>query len=147
MVSPALRAIVGHVVGRLAAAVVEEAHARFALGHIVGAALRARAPDGDAARLEDIAASLQRDVSDLRRWARIAAAIRAEEFAWLTSLRTPRGMPLTWSHIEALSRVRPLRLRREVAREASIQDLSVRRLQSRVRELRRRRRPTAAATR
>ena len=53
------------------------------------------------------------DPSALRRFAQVSDVIPPGEFQWMMRLRSPRGAPLTWSHVELLARLRSAEKRRE----------------------------------
>jgi hypothetical protein len=72
------------------------------------------------------------DPSALRRYARVSETITSREFAWLMKQRTPRGAPLTWSHVEVLARERDADRRQALALAVAAEDLSVRALATRV---------------
>jgi len=71
--------------------------------------------------------------SALRRWSRVSGTIPRAEFVEYLSLRTCRGSPLTWSHLELLAEVTPSRERRALATECVAEELTVRSLAARVR--------------
>jgi hypothetical protein len=65
--------------------------------------------------------------------ARVAEAIAPTEFTSLLALRLPSGLPPTWSHVEALARVRSSQRRRDLAQAMARDALSVRALVQRAR--------------
>ena len=71
--------------------------------------------------------------SVLRRFARVAEGVPPADLDEFTNLRTPRGLPLTWSHLEELATVRNRVLRRDLAAAAALEGLSVRHLRQRIR--------------
>jgi DNA-binding response OmpR family regulator len=111
----------------MAEAAVAELRAQYEIGQFVH---RLRYPGpGEIWRLQDLIALGQRlnlHPSALRRRARVSETMRPDEFEALASLRTPRGLPLTWSHFELLSKVRSRSRREAIARRAAVGDLGVR---------------------
>ena len=71
-----------------------------------------------------LAGRLGVDATALRRYAQVSEVIGASEFDWMMHLSTPRGAPLTWSHIEVLARVRSAEHRRQLATATVREDLS-----------------------
>jgi hypothetical protein len=123
-------AVVSHIIERMAAAAVADARARYDFG-VVLHFLRY----GDCAtspRISELAETLGVDTSALHRCARVSEVIAPDEFAWLAELRTERGMPLAWSHIERLARERSGKRRQVLAIEAVREALSVRALDARM---------------
>jgi hypothetical protein len=123
-----LRACVAHIVHRAAAASAEDARARYDLG----CALRV-AEDRDVGSVTQVADLLDVHVTALRRSIRVCVTISPGELDWLLSLRTERGEPLSWSHLEVLSRSRRRSLRRDLALATIAESLPVRRLADRMR--------------
>jgi hypothetical protein len=70
--------------------------------------------------------------SVLRRFARVAEAIHPPELEGLMALRTPRGLPMTWSHLEELTVVRNRARRHDFATTTVAEGLSVRALRRRI---------------
>lgn len=124
-----MTAITGHIVQRLAAAAVDDVHARYDLGKVL---LTLRHESSQRSALRVLAQRLGFDPSALRRYARVSSTILPDEFAWLTGLRMRRGMPLSWSHIELLARERDRTRRTELATAVVEGDLSVRALNLRL---------------
>ena len=122
-------AITGHIVQRLAAAAVDDVEARYDLGKVL---LTLRNESAERSALRVLAESLGFDPSALRRYARVRTTICPDEFTWLSTLRTRRGMPLSWSHIELLAREPNRQRRMELATAVVTEDLSVRALHSRL---------------
>jgi hypothetical protein len=125
---PRLSTIVGHVVQRLAAAAEEDLQARYDLGEVV---LSLRGV-GSRSAIRLLAEHLGSDASALRRYARVTRTIGADEFRWLVSLRTPRGVPLSWSHVELLAQDPDLERRKGLAAAVTREDLTVRQLAARL---------------
>jgi hypothetical protein len=125
---PGVLSVSTRIVRRLAEAAVEELRARYDFGAVVHTL---RYGDADSCRAEtirDLADWIGADPSALRRWARVNERMRAEEFETYLELRTPRGMPLTWTHLEVLARERNRGRRGELAVVAARGGLSVREL-------------------
>jgi hypothetical protein len=122
-------AITWHIVQRLAAAAADDVEARYDLGKVL-LALRNGAAERSALRV--LAEGLGFDPSALRRYARVRSTIPPDEFTTLSGLRTGRGMPLSWSHIELLAREPNRKRRMELATAVVTEDLSVRALNSRL---------------
>jgi hypothetical protein len=124
-----LRSLAAPFLERIASATVEDMRARYDFGAAMGAL---RDVSGARGILEDLAATLDVDASALRRIARTHEVISAEEFEWLTQLRTPSGKALAWSQVEILTRERNTRRRRQLAMAIAREDLSVRDLVKRM---------------
>lgn len=112
----------------LAEAAVGEIRSRYLVGAHIHSIRYARS-SGSA--LVDASSILRMDITVLRRHARVAEMIRRSEFESLVMLRTPRGLPLTWSHFEQLATVRSAKRRRILAEMVASEDLSVRALAAR----------------
>jgi hypothetical protein len=125
--------VVARVVLRMAQARVEEMRARYHLGGLLREARRGKLDLQAAAVVASLHSVTRIHPSALRRHARVAETMGNDEFASLTSLRGSDGLPLTWSHLELLSEVRPAARRRELAELAVCEGLSVRRLAARIR--------------
>jgi hypothetical protein len=125
-----LHAIVEHVVQRLADAAVQDMQARYDLGGIVQH-LRQRSPFGGGT-VQQFADLLGVDPTAVRRYAGVFATIPPREFAWMTRLRSRRGEPLTWSHVELLARIGDAERRKKLATAVVRDGLSVRDLARRV---------------
>jgi hypothetical protein len=110
-----------------------EALTRFAIGDDVHS-LRY----GPAAGPQDVrrlAKLLGLDESGLRRIGRTAEGIRPAQRKVILSLTDDRGLPLTWSHLEALARIRRTDQQIRVARKALAEWFSVEDLKRYVGEL------------
>lgn len=117
------------IVTHLAEARRAEAKARFAIGdeiHAVrcAAAMRPRA-------VGRLAVRLALDESGLQRMGRVAECILRPERVSLLLLTDPRGLCLTWSHLERLERIHGVPARLALAREILAEGLSVRQLRER----------------
>jgi hypothetical protein len=123
--SQAIAVVAHHVVTRMAAATVEDARARYDFGHVLHLI---RYADNAALRIRQVAVLLKVDSSALHRYARVSETISPPEFNWLVTLRTSRGMPLTWSHLEQLATERSSARRARFARVAVQEQFSVRKL-------------------
>ena len=64
--------------------------------------------------VDAIAATLSTDSSALRRQARVSEAISPPEFDNLVRVRLAGGLPMSWSHLEVLARVRCKNQRKEI---------------------------------
>jgi hypothetical protein len=128
-----VNAIALHVVVRLAAAAVDDMRARYDFGKVLYALRRGAKRDAGAATLRMLAKRLGVHASALRRYARVSETIPPAEFAWLVGLRTPRGAPVTWSHVELLARETDASRRRALTTHVVTEDLSVRALAARLR--------------
>ena len=124
--------MVRHIVDRIAAASEEDARARYDFGRILHH-LRYGDAGSTSFPVRELAIRLGVDSSALHRCARVSEAILPAEFDWLVRLRTERGMPLTWSHIERLACERNATRRRRLAETAVRDQSSVRALSARVR--------------
>jgi len=132
---PRIDAVTTHIVHRLASAAVDDMQARYDFGRVLQSLRRNRpqaGTTGSAGTLRLLSKRLGVDPSALRRYARVSETISAREFAWLMKQRTPRGAPLTWSHIELLARERDPERRRALALVVAAEDLSVRALSTRM---------------
>jgi len=127
--------IVQEALRRIAGAAVDDVRARHELGVALHAVRYCETADG-ARTLQHLANQLGVDVSALRRCARVAETIDANQLTAILQLRTAKGLPLTWSHLETLSLERNIRQREALAVAAAAEDLSVRALSSRVRRKR-----------
>jgi hypothetical protein len=116
---------------RIAAAGLEEVHAKYALGRL---AHEARYSPGRSScfSLSNLAASFRIDPSGLRRIARVTERIGQQEFAWLMSLRSPTGRALSWTHLERLATVRPSARRKDLAVATLAEELTVASLAARI---------------
>ena len=121
------------VVESFAGTVVSNLRAHYTLGQRLHAIRYMSATEGEQAPLQAVADQLQLDVSVLRRYARVAETIGPSEFEHIVSLRTSRGLPVTWSHIERLAMVRNASNRKNLAEEAAATGLSVRALAAKIR--------------
>lgn len=123
-----VHAIVEHVVQRLADAAVQDMQARYDLGGVVQH-LRQRS----GGVVQQFADFLGIDPTAVRRYAGVFATIPPREFAWMLRLRSARGEPLTWSHVELLARVPDAERRKKLAAAVVKDGLAVRDLARRVR--------------
>jgi hypothetical protein len=130
----AVKVVLRHVIARIADASVQDARARYDLGHVLHLL---RYGDSVKIRIAHLAAWLDVDCSALHRCARVSEAICPAEFDWLMSLRTEKGMPLTWSHIEPLAHERSASRRALLAEYVVREQISVRDLKTTVRRKRR----------
>ena len=133
---PRIEAVTTHIVHRLAAAAVDDMRARYDFGRVLQSLRQHRSKAGGVGALRLLSKRLGVDPSALRRYARVSETISSREFGWLMKQRTPRGAPLTWSHVELLSRERDPDRRTALATMAAAEDLSVRALASRINERR-----------
>ncbi len=122
------------VVKQLAEAVLVDLRARYALAQHIHAVRYGPLNENSAHSLSVLANRLLVHPSVLRRHARVAEAISANEFLYISQLRTQRGLPLTWSHLECLALVRTATARKQLAVAAAGNDLSVRALAALVRK-------------
>src|SRR6516165_9153116 len=106
--------------------------ARYDFGRVLHSLRQHRSKAGGIGALRLLSKRLGVDPSALRRYARVSETISAREFAWLMKQRTPRGAPLTWSHVELLARERDPERRRALALGVVAEDLSVRALSTRL---------------
>jgi hypothetical protein len=83
--------------------------------------------------LQRVVNALAMDPNTLRRYARVAATIAPDEFARYVRLRSPSGLPLTWSHIERIAAADTAELREHHAWDACSQEVSAHELARRVR--------------
>ena len=111
------RAVVQHVTLRIAEARVEELQARYDLGRIFHRIRYAESREWPCSTLEYLARCLGLHASVLRRYARISEAISRTEFVHFAKLRDSHGLPLTWSHLEKLARIRDRAHRRARAED------------------------------
>jgi hypothetical protein len=118
-----------HIMLRLATAAADEVQARYDFGIVL---LTLREAHAGRSALRVLAERYRFDPSALRRYARVCSAIFPDEFTWLAGLRTCRGMPLSWSHIELLAREPSRQRRKELAIAVLEDDLSVRELSARL---------------
>jgi DNA-binding NarL/FixJ family response regulator len=111
----------------MADAAVADLRAQYAIGQFVHC-LRYPGPDETSGLQHLVALGLRLDLhpSALRRRARVSETVRADEFEALLALRSPRGLPLKWSHFELLSAVRSRSRREATAIRILAEDLSVR---------------------
>jgi hypothetical protein len=125
--SPHPPSIVTRLLGTIATAALADLQAKYEVG-CVAHRLRYPAPDepDDPDRLVNLGTRLGLDASSLRRRARVVETIDPEEFAAITAMRTRRGQPLSWSHLELLATLRSRKRRLEVAQRCADEDLSVR---------------------
>jgi hypothetical protein len=131
-VDPRIDAITTHIVQRLATAAVDDMQARYDFGRVLQSLRRNRPQLGGTGTLRLLAKRLGVDPSALRRYARVSETISSREFVWLMKQRTPRGAPLTWSHVEVLARERDPERRQALALAVATEALSVRALATRV---------------
>jgi len=130
---PRIEAIASHIGRRLADAAVEDMRARYDFGRVLHTLRnRGRGLEG-AGALRVLAGRLAVDPSALRRFAQVSDVIPPGEFQWMMRLRSPRGAPLTWSHVELLARLRSAEKRRALATAVVEEELSVRALFQRLR--------------
>lgn len=129
-------AITSHIIRRLADAAVQDMRARYDFGRVLEMVRRSGRGEMGAGMLRRIADVLQTHTSALRRYARVSETIPPQEFAWLTRLTNERGVPLTWSHVELLARVRSAERRKQLAAAVMERNLSVRALAALVRAAR-----------
>jgi hypothetical protein len=125
-------AITSHIVERLATAAVQDMQARYDFGKVLHSLRRGSAGSRTAGALRVLAERLGIDASALRRYARVSETITPREFAWMMRLRTARGTPLTWSHVELLAREKEGERRQALATVVAAEDLSVRALAARM---------------
>jgi hypothetical protein len=122
-------AMVTYVRERLVTALLDDVKARYDLGQVVHKLRYPAAGDScPTVTLAALARMSGHGPRALRRYARVAEIINAEELADYLELRTPRGMPLSWSHLEELMRVHSRTRRREFAATAAGENLSARAL-------------------
>ncbi|HLK40129.1 MAG TPA: hypothetical protein VKU41_25410 [Polyangiaceae bacterium] len=121
--TPAVRAVVAHIMARVAEASVDDLRARYDLGRVVH---HLRYDPSQAGVLTRLAHDLGMHPSALHRYARVTERVCPEEFAQILQLRDAHGQPLTWSHLERIAEVRSAAARRRVAEEAVSGLLSVR---------------------
>jgi hypothetical protein len=126
-------AVAAHLIERLANAAVEELCVRYDMGILVREVRRDLSNDMAALTVAHLARVLGVHRSRLDRYAKVAAAVAPRDFRELIRLRTPLGLPLTWSHVERLARVRDIVLRQDLAGEAMSRQLSIRALSMRIR--------------
>jgi hypothetical protein len=108
-------------------------HARYEISRALHT-VRYRSPNRTAQRgLARLSQKLGLDESTLRRWARVSEVIQRDEFASIIHLRNPHGLPLTWSHIERLTRLRNREERRAAAAQAALGNWSACELSRRIR--------------
>jgi CheY-like chemotaxis protein len=132
--SSAVRLVTG-----MADAGVADLRAQYAIGTFVhGLRYPGATEDHSPGEFADLAQRLGLHPSALRKRARVSETIQPEEFEGLVGLRTARGLPLTWSHMEKLALVRVRSHRGAIARQIVEQDLSVRESASLVRATSRR---------
>lgn len=124
--------VVKNVLGFLAEAQRADIQAKFRVGDAVHAMRYSPSFRRDAVRM--LAASVALEHSGILRIARVAERIRRDERERLLALVNARGLPLTWSHLEALQHVHGTAARLELAQLALRDDLSVRALRLRIRE-------------
>jgi hypothetical protein len=125
-----LDAISLHIAARLTAAAEEDLRARYDIGWVAHVA---RYEGDGATALKQLRDRFALDETALRRYARVSETLSSSEFKWVVNLRTPRGLPLTWSHLELLQKVRSSPHRRVLATLAARDGWSVRELAARVR--------------
>jgi hypothetical protein len=124
--------IISEIAPRLAAATIEDMRARYELGRALRD-LRSRVTrEPSSGALSGLANRLGIDPSALRRYMRVTKIMPLREFEWLTELRSPRGAPLTWSHVEVLVREPDAARRRALATVTANQELTVRALAARI---------------
>jgi hypothetical protein len=129
---PRIDAITTHIVHRLAAAAIDDMKARYDFGRVLQSLRSGRPQAGGTGTLRLLSRRLGVDPSALRRYARVSETISPREFTWLMRQRTPRGAPLTWSHVEVLARERDPDRRQVLAAATAAEDLSVRGLATRL---------------
>jgi hypothetical protein len=117
---------VGQLIERLADAGVADMRARYDLGGIVHKLRYDRAREFGALTLANLAHAINLHPNTLHRYARVRESIALSEFEELLELRTPHGLPLSWSHLEVLARARRADVRRRCAREVAAESLPVR---------------------
>jgi hypothetical protein len=117
---------------RLAEASVADARARYDLGCIVHTLRYDSSERFRSDTLRNLARRLATHPSALRKLARIAETIGPKELDAYLERRDSSGMPLTWSHIATLSRIRSVQVRQEWAAKALAHGLSVRQLAARI---------------
>lgn len=130
--SPHAHTIAVTISRRLAIAAEEDIRARYDLGR----ALRA-VRDGEPAAvqaLEAVADALGVHWTLLRRYVRVATVIPPAQLEAFVALRSQRGMPMTWSHLEHLAEIRSARMRAVFAARIAAEGWSVRALKANVRE-------------
>jgi hypothetical protein len=132
-IDPRVRGVVAHILQRLAMAHVSIVRARYDLGQLVHALRYSDARAFGTNAVDTLASWLGIDSSALRRWARVTEVIPPDELDGICCARTPRGMPLTWTHLEKLALERSTTRRREQAQLAIREDWSVATLASSVR--------------
>jgi hypothetical protein len=112
---------------------VEDLRARYDLGRLVHQLRFHSDDDATMGTLAGLARAYHLTPGTLRRLARVTEMIGSEEFGEYLMLRSPYGLPLTWSHIEELAESRRRDLRRRCAAEVLSDALSVADLRARVR--------------
>jgi len=119
------------LLARLTETMLDQLDARYEFGQHVHR-LRYGSGAGDAAppALVALAKKTGLEPASLRRMARVTEVIRADEFAEYRRLRTPRGVPLSWSCFEELSVVRGRPRRFAIAQLAARDELSIRELRA-----------------
>jgi hypothetical protein len=106
---------------------------RYDLGAIVHVVRYSVSFDLTPTVVEGLGRGLAMRADTLRRFARVAERMSPGEFAEHMRLRNRMGLPLTWSHIEELAELRNAKARREHARAAATEGLSVRQLATLIR--------------
>jgi len=122
--------IANQIVERLAQAMRADIVAKFSVGDEIHSMRTTR---GGQQAIRGLARHLALDEGRILRMARVSERFTRKERDALLSIVDGRGLPLTWSHLEELQRVRSARLRSDLAREALRDHLSVRELRGRVR--------------
>lgn len=127
---PQVWAVAAHIILRMGEAAVEDMRARYELGRL---AHELRYHPCDQGILVELARAHHLKPGTLRRYARVTEMISSEEFDEYLTLRSPYGLPLTWSQIEELAESRSRDVRRRCAAEVLSEALSISELRARVR--------------
>jgi hypothetical protein len=133
-----LAALTAHSVQRRAEAAVADLRARYDYGHVLHTARYASKNIYGHKVVDALAATLGTDASALRRQARVSETISPEEFDELVCVRLAGGLPLSWSHLEALARLRCKHRRKEIVQAIAGTTTSVKGLRALVKTILRR---------
>jgi hypothetical protein len=129
-----LSTALAELAARRTAAAVADMIWRYDLGVTVLALRPPAAHQVSRPVIERVVKALGMDPNTLRRYARVAATIAPDEFKRYVTLRSPSGLPLTWSHVERIAAAHTAELREHHARDACSQQLSVQELTRRIRD-------------
>jgi hypothetical protein len=124
---PGLRRVYESIRRLMAAATRNEARSRYQIGELVAEVKRAQSKYG-AHAVEQLAGALRTNVHTLYRSASVAECWAQPELEAVLRRTTPRGQPLTWSHLVLLSGVPSSRRRGELLDQVLREALSVREL-------------------